>query len=260
VVFGRKRRQVEGEDVDVDSFVDDLEPEDRAMEDAELERELALAEEAERRAAVLRPQGPWDLADAPEEERPLDLGALQLAATPDVEVRVEVSGEGDVVAVVLVSQDSSAQVNVFAAPRSEGIWREVREEIAEALRGSGGRAEEAEGVLGTELRAEIPQEVPGQGVLRAPARFVGVDGPRWFLRGLLTGPAATDDTAAAPLLDALRRIVVVRGTEPMPARDPLPLVLPAEAAAPEEVEPEQDGDEGPRLSLPERGPEITEVR
>jgi hypothetical protein len=61
-----------------------------------------------------------------------------------------------------------------------------------------------------------------------------VDGPRWFLRGVLTGPEAGSPaagSASAPLADAFRAIVVVRGTDPMPVREQLPLVLPPEAAA-----------------------------
>jgi hypothetical protein len=58
-----------------------------------------------------------------------------------------------------------------------------------------------------------------------------VDGPRWFLRGLLTGPAAENPEAAAPLEEAFRGIVVVRGAEPMPVREQLPLRLPPQAAA-----------------------------
>jgi hypothetical protein len=255
-MFGRRKRQDEITDADVDAFVDDLDPEERAREDAELERELAEAEAAERRE-VARPQGPWDSADAPERER-VDLGALQVAVPPGVELRLELTPEGEVMAVTLVHQDSAAQLNVFAAPRSEGIWAEVRQEIADALNSGGGRASVGEGVFGPELRAVVPNEVPGQGVVHAPARFVGVDGPRWFLRALLTGPAATEDGAARPLLDALRDVVVVRGTEPMPARDPLPLTLPPEAQ--QAVEQPAEEEDGPRLSLPERGPEITEVR
>jgi hypothetical protein len=64
--------------------------------------------------------------------------------------------------------------------------------------------------------------------------FVGVDGPRWFLRALFTGVAATDPALAGVLEDAVRNIVVVRGSSPMPVRDPLPLVLPKEVA--EQVE------------------------
>ena len=257
-MFGRRKREVaEVTDAEIDSFVDDLDEEDRAYEDAELQKELEAAEAAER-AALLRPQGPWDVADAPERER-LDLGALQVAVPEGVELRLELSPEGQVMAVTLVHGDSSAQLNVFAAPRTEGIWGEVREEIAEALNSGGGRASEADGVLGAELRAVVPQEVPGQGVVQAPARFVGVDGPRWFLRALLTGPAATEDHAAQPLLEVVRDVVVVRGDDPMPAREPLVLNLPPEARQQvEEAAPEEPG--APRITLPERGPEITEVR
>ncbi len=64
-----------------------------------------------------------------------------------------------------------------------------------------------------------------------PIRFVGVDGPRWFLRGLFAGAAAADPAAAAPLEAVLREVVVVRGDHPMPPRDLLELRLPPEAAA-----------------------------
>ena len=254
-MFGRRKREVtDVTDADIDNFVDDLDADDRAYEDAEIERELEVAEVAAR--VALRPDGPWDLADAPEQER-LDLGALQVAVPEGVELRLELSPEGQVMAVTLVHDESSAQLNVFAAPRTEGIWGEVRQEIADALNSGGGRASEGEGAFGTELRAVVPQEVPGQGMVQAPARFVGVDGPRWFLRALLTGRAATEDAAAQPLLDVMRDVVVVRGDDPMPAREPLVLTLPAEVQHVEEL-PEEPG--APRITLPERGPEITEVR
>ena len=61
------------------------------------------------------------------------------------------------------------------------------------------------------------------------ARFIGVDGPRWFLRGLLTGPAATDTLQAKRLEELFRGIVVVRGGDAMAPRNALPLHLPREA-------------------------------
>jgi hypothetical protein len=167
------------------------------------------------------------------------------------------------------------QVSAFAAPRRAGIWDEVRSEIAEQLGAGGGRAVDADGPFGTELHAAVPTEVPGQGRLLAPARFVGVDGPRWFVRALLTGPAAIDGAASAPLLQALRSVVVVRGTEAMAVRDPLPLRLPknavaAAAAAQESAQQQEQGQEPvqeqepapeqPSLAPPERGPEIAELR
>ncbi len=179
-----------------------------------------------------------------------------LVPVPDAtEVRVDVSPEGEVIAATLVHGQGQMQINAFAAPRSEGIWVEVATEIQTALVESGGSADLVEGPYGQELKAAVPTEVPGQGLMLAPARFVGVDGPRWFLRALLTGSAAVDAVAAAPLLDALKDVVVVRGGEAMAVRDPLPLRLPADVAEQAQREQEQAD-----LSLPERGPEITEIQ
>ena len=224
----------------------------------------AVEEEPAPEPEPSRPQGPWDEADAPEDElNRIDLGGLRVPVPPSTEVRVDVSPEGEVVAATLVQGSSAMQVNAFAAPRRSGIWDEVRDEIAAALRESGGAAADAEGPYGTELHASVPTEAPGQGRTLAPARFVGVDGPRWFLRALRTGPAATDGTAAAPLLEALRSVVVVRGSEAMAVRDPLPLRLPKEVTAAQEAAAAQAaGDEATPAPLPppERGPEITEIR
>ncbi len=62
------------------------------------------------------------------------------------------------------------------------------------------------------------------------ARFIGVDGPRWFLRGVIAGKGATDQEAAAEIEELFRAIVVVRGRQPMPPRDLIPLNMPAAAA------------------------------
>lgn len=233
-----------------------------AAEGEELDgaEELDVVEDAP--APPPRPTGPWDDADAPEDDKQrIDLGGLLVPVPPDTEVRVDVSPEGEVVAATLVRGDSAMQVNAFAAPRSYGIWSEVREEIAVALRESGGHAEDADGPHGAELKAAVPTELPGQGVVLAPARFIGVDGPRWFLRALLTGPAATDQAASADLLAALTDVVVVRGTDPMAVRDALPLRLPREVSAAAEATQDEAADaEQLSLELPERGPEITERR
>lgn len=241
-------------------FVDDLDEQDRAYEDELLLAELAQQEAVAKRPT--RPQGPWDLADAPHDDvTRVDLGGLLVPVPPDTEVRVDVSPAGDVVAATLVQAGSSMQVNAFAAPRSEGIWAQVLEEIRETLTGTGGSAEMRDGTYGPELHATVPTEVPGRGILMAPARFVGVDGPRWFLRALLTGPAAADPTAAQPLEQALRNVVVVRGASPMAVRDALPLRLPPDMqqAAAEPVA-DLPPAEPPALDMPERGPEITETR
>ena len=168
--------------------------------------------------------GPYDELDAPEDElERLDLGALRIPVIGGVEVRVDVGPDGQVIAATLSYGGSEAQIGVFAAPRTAGIWSEVRKEITASITQQGGTAQEAKGRFGTELTGRIPVQGGYQNV-----RFIGVDGPRWFLRGLFSGPAAADPAKAAVLEDAVRNIVVARGTSPMPVRDPLPLTLPAE--------------------------------
>lgn len=199
--------------------------------------------------------GPWDLADLPDgDETPrVDLGGLHLPIPEGVELRVEMA-EDVLIAAALVDGNSQLMVHAFAAPKSSGIWDEVRDEIAGSLRESGGSAEASTGPFGHELRARIPDESGGT----QPARFLGVDGPRWFLRGLLSGPAATDPAQARRLEGVFRGIVVHRGGDAMAPRDPLPLHLPREAL--DSMAADAVVDEAPQLELRERGPEITELR
>jgi hypothetical protein len=183
--------------------------------------------------------GPWDEADAPDDGLArIDLGSLRLPALPGMDLRVDLNAQQQVVGATLRAGESLLQVSAFAAPRAGGIWESVREDLAKSASGQGGSLREVDGPFGPELAGTIvapPPPQPGATEppqpARRPARFVGVDGPRWFLRGLITGPAAAGPEAAAPLEEAFRGIVVVRGTEPMPVREQLPLALPPQAAA-----------------------------
>jgi hypothetical protein len=57
-------------------------------------------------------------------------------------------------------------------------------------------------------------------------RFIGVDGPRWFLRAVVGGKAVLDEKDAEVIYTMLRSVVVVRGETPMPPRELLPLRVP----------------------------------
>jgi hypothetical protein len=187
---------------------------------------------------VVETAGPWDVADAPDDGVPrIDLGALQLPARPGTELRVDLNQQQKVVGATLRHGDSLLQVSAYAAPRAAGIWDEVRADLARNASGQGASLKEVEGPFGTELAGTVlatpparPDE-PAPKPVRRPARFLGVDGPRWFLRAMITGPAAADPAAAAVLEEVFGDIVVVRGQEPMPVREQLPLTLPAQAAA-----------------------------
>ncbi|NJC68377.1 DUF3710 domain-containing protein [Planosporangium thailandense] len=167
--------------------------------------------------------GPYDVADAPDGVERLDLGSMWIPAVPGVEVRLQANPEGQIEQVVLVSGESALQLGVFAAPRTEGIWDEVRAEISQQLASDGFAAEEADGEYGRELRAQV--RTPDGAV---DLRFVGIDGPRWMVRGVYQGAAAADPDQAGPLATCLTGLVVDRGRDAMPVREPLPLRLPTE--------------------------------
>jgi hypothetical protein len=177
--------------------------------------------------------GPLDESEANAVRPYVDLGGLKILPRPDLRVRLEVDEASKKVhAVALDFQDSSIQVMPFAAPRNSGLWHEIRQQLSAQIAQQGGTTTPQTGVFGPELRAEIPAGAgaPGPRVVR----FIGVDGPRWFLRGAITGRAAVDPAAGAFIEDLFRSIVVVRGATPMPPRDLIPLHVPpaAQAAAP----------------------------
>ncbi|WP_416428966.1 DUF3710 domain-containing protein [Paenarthrobacter nicotinovorans] len=207
-------------------------------------------------------KGPLDVDEIDSREGYVDLGALLIAPAEGLQLRLEVEEATQrVVAVTLDLAGSSLQLQAFAAPRSEGLWDEIREQITQSVASQGGETEEIQGDFGTELVAKLPAEAAdGSKGFRA-ARFMGVDGPRWFLRGVLGGQAALERDAAAGLEELFRRVVVVRGDNPMPPRELLQLRLPKDAAvpgpaaAPQGTVPPSDS----TLQQPERGPEITQI-
>jgi len=172
--------------------------------------------------------GPFDESEANPVRPYIDLGGIKILPREGLNLRLEVEEQTKrIVAVGLDYADSSLQVQPFAAPRTSGLWEETRAQIREQVTQQGGRVEEREGPLGPELLAEVPTVAGADGSTMRLARFVGVDGPRWFLRGVIGGAAASDLAAAAQIEDLFRSIVVVRGSSPMPPRDLIPLKMPA---------------------------------
>lgn len=226
----------------------------------------AEADGAERERVRLepgpRPDGPWDGSEVREPgEGRVDLGGLFVPGVEGMELRVEVAGDA-IVAATVVLRESAIQLQGFAAPKREGIWGEVREEIATGITQQGGVIDEVEGPLGWELRAQVPVQLPdGTGGFQV-VRFVGVDGPRWFLRGVISGRGAVEPETAGLLETIFRDTVVVRGEGPMAPRDPIVLKLPNDAQmVPEGVQQEEQGSRfAGGMSRLQRGPEITEVR
>jgi hypothetical protein len=226
--------------------------------------EVTAAEETAAGDVQVQGTGPWDVADPHPELPRVDLGSLQVPVLEGTDIQL-VFAEQHGAWVTVRHQLSEMQLQAFAAPKRNGLWEEVRGEIVAEIAGAGGESAEREGPFGIELVAQVPAE-PGQPAsgLR-PIRFVGVDGPRWFLRALLIGAAAADPGAAAPLEAVFSQVVVVRGEHPMPPRDLLELRLPAEAAAAleEQARAQQAQEQNRFTTAPnpfDRGPEMTETR
>jgi hypothetical protein len=176
---------------------------------------------------VATTKGPFDLIDEPGDDTVrIDLGALRVPVS-DLEMRVDVNEAQEVVSVTLVGENGHMQLGAFAAPRSEGIWDEVRGEIAVSVKAQGGSAVDEEG---GEFGIELAGRLPGEGGTKTPVRFIGVDGPRWMVRAMLVGPCAEDAVKGAKFVDVFRQVVVFRGSDPLPVREPIPLQLPPDVA------------------------------
>jgi len=235
----------------------------RRSEDAD--RDEFENDEPEQPAGVSRAEGgPWDAEEPfPALER-VDLGSLQVPIGPEHEIQL-VMAEQHGAWVTIRYRESEVQIQAFAASRRGALWDDVRTEIAAEVNTAGGRSQETEGSFGLELMAQVPAE-PDQGAAEPGGmrlvRFVGVDGPRWFVRGLFTGPAADGGDEADLLEEVFRDVVVVRGEHPVPPREILELRLPPEArqALEEQAAAEEENRFGGDLNPFERGPEFTETR
>jgi hypothetical protein len=209
-LFGRRRRHEEDVD-EYDEYEDGHEP-DEDGDDLEPEFEGDLFEYA----------GPHDEADAPDDGlNRLDLGSVRLPVPDGAQLQVEMDQKRAVRAVHVVTPVGQLTVNAYAAPKSGGLWREVCGELAEQLRGDGAKVRSTAGEWGQELVAALGE---------VTLRFIGVDGPRWMLRGVVAGPPDLADQSTHALYDLVRGTVVVRGMQPMPVRTPLPIELPPSIA------------------------------
>ena len=260
-MFRRRRRDVEdaerlepGYDTDdgAEYYGDPDEPEEYEDDD-----------DLEPQAPAASGTGPWDAAERyPQRER-VDFGSLLVPGGDEFEIRINMTDASTGVSIDILRGDpahggSAMQLQAFAAPKSSGLWDEVRQEIAEEVAKSGGHSEETEGPYGTELQAMVGTS--GRRQQLEPSRFLGVDGPRWFLRGVISGPAASHPELARPFEDLFADVVVVRGDHPAPPRELLLLRLPEDA---QKALAEQASQEPAAAAYPspfERGPEITETR
>lgn len=171
--------------------------------------------------------GPYDVSEVPAMRPYVDLGGIKVAPREGLQLRLEVDERANrVAAVSLDYEESLLQVQAFSAPKSSGLWGETRAELVKQMTTQGAEVSEEVGILGPEVLIETKQTADQGGGTRL-VRFIAVDGPRWMLRGVIMGKAADDAVARARVFDLFRELVVVRGDQPMPPSELIPLRVPA---------------------------------
>ncbi len=198
-------------------------------------RDIVLPEPSDEYVGRGDERGPWDVDDenVPDYDEYLDMGAYYLPFLQGIELRVKANrATQQVLGTTITYGSSSVEIEAFAAPKTLGLWDDVRADLLEANKD----AKETDGVFGTELT--LPVVVKGG--RKVVTRIVGIDGPRWMLRGIFSGKAATDpDGDEAKALNQLfSNIVVERGEDPLAPRDLIPMhppVAPAERKAAKEA-------------------------
>ncbi|WP_205879361.1 DUF3710 domain-containing protein [Leucobacter triazinivorans] len=204
------------------------EAEQREGDEIELREPAAVASDDAKSAPEDRADaGPFDASEVPAMRPYVDLGGIKVAPREGLQLRLEVDERANrVVAVSLEYAESLLQVQAFAAPKSTGLWHGVRGELAQQMTGQGAAVSEEAGALGPELLVRSQASAEQGGGTRI-VRFIAVDGPRWMLRGVIMGKAAVDSAARDSVIDLFRELVVVRGEQPMPPSELLPLKVPA---------------------------------
>lgn len=227
--FGKKKHQseeaLEAAAEENEEAVDAAENVDEAQE------VVALPESSAEFEGRGDERGPWDVEDenVPDYDEYLDMGSYYLPFLKGIELRVKANrATQQVLGTTITYGSSSVEIEAFAAPKTLGLWDDVRADLIEANKD----AKEVEGVFGTELA--LPVTVKGG--RKVLTRIVGVDGPRWMLRGIFSGKAATDPEGeeAKALNQFFADIVVERGDDPLAPRDLIPMhppVAPAERKA-----------------------------
>lgn len=173
-------------------------------------------------------EGPFDIDDFDDPSvaavARLDLGSVLIPMPEGGQVQVELNNTGAPSAIWVVTPNGRFTIAAYAAPKSAGLWREVASELADSLRKDTAKVSIEDGPWG--------REVVGVGAENAGVvRFIGVDGYRWMIRCVVSGPHDRIDALVGQARDALADTVVRRGDTPMPVRSPLPIQLPEPMAA-----------------------------
>ncbi|MDG2497079.1 MAG: DUF3710 domain-containing protein [Aquiluna sp.] len=169
--------------------------------------------------------GPYDVAEIGVLTPYLDFGSIRLAPRQGMQIRADMDeATKKVVALTIEIQGHRLQLQAFAATKSEGLWTQTLKALEEGIIAQGGNVSVVEGSMGPELRGTVLAK-SGDNQISRPTRFLGVDGPRWFLRAVVSSNKI-DEAVFDQLVEVFRSTAVSRGDIAMPPGELLPLKLP----------------------------------
>lgn len=175
-------------------------------------------------------QGPWDYddegIDPDDDDRYISFGSMFLPLVEGLTIRAKRSQDpqspSPLESITVQLGDGAIEIVPFAAPKTLGLWDDMSDELLDANKS----AKVQEGRFGDEVM--LPVAVKGKTMM---TRIVGVDGPRWLLRGIFTGDAADGESDNKKALeDYFAQIIVRRGDAPLAPRDIIPILPPKTAA------------------------------
>lgn len=193
--------------------------------------ELAPApgeDEAASNAQLPKPQGPYNEGESPEGSEFLDLGVLRIPMIAGLQILPVQDGNGNILALEVVSGTAQMQLAAFAMQRSGGLWDEILQELADQLKAEEYQIFPLPGPFGEAVLARpIPE---GKSAIEGamPLLLWGIEGDRWLLRVIVRGQAAEEESAREGLLAVLHGMEVVRGNEAYVPGEALPIELAAD--------------------------------
>ena len=168
--FGKKKSKKEAEPA-VEPVDEDKVAAAEANAAAKAESaETVLAEPASEYQGRGEERGPWDVndEDVPDYDDYLDLGAYYLPFLRGIQLRIKANrATQQVLGSTITFGSSSLEIEAFAAPKTLGLWDDVRGDLLEANKA----ASEVDGVFGTELK--LPVNVKGGKTVNTRNRWCG---------------------------------------------------------------------------------------
>ena len=191
---------------DVDSDSEDTDVVDEEPRDSDVADNNDDDDEPQKEAPRDRVKnGPWDESEDAGQANRIDLGSLRIPVIDGMQVQLEAQEEnGSILAVSLIHKGGALRVQAMAAPKTEGLWAQVRKQVSASVTAAGGTAKEVFTDMGYGLSAVIPHKIDDDHVTVQNHEYMGVDGPRWFLMGIIAQTDGVPEEVRTELVEIFR--------------------------------------------------------